>query len=339
MTFVLAALLLSATPPEVALLCGAPDDGDFAELRFQTVGATTLADPVSRFSIVPRSTVTGVVLPHTRTVLAVAFTTPAADESWAFSLVRLEAGVAPKVLLDHVGAATRPIVTGDGRVFVERGSAGPEVNPWRTDDLRIDEVNPVTGATRTVLSTRGFYAALAGTLGAELFVYRVDAFGARLEAINVDSRESRTLRASMPATAHDFTVDAVHGALLYTIGSERWRVERVDLKTLQNRTVVTGPSVALLPTVFPDGSVGYAPNAGAGLRDVKATLEPTTKPMLAAQGPGYERVRFFSGGYALGLHEIPSDFPTPFAVSLSDGAAATLLAPAQMRLDLAGVLP
>ncbi len=336
MAFLIAALVLAAAPPEVALLCGAADDGDFAELRFQSVGATALSQPVTRFTIVPRSTVTGVVVPRTRVVLAVAYTTPAADESWAFSLLRLEAGVAPKVLVDHVGAATRPVVTADGRVFVERGSAGSELNGWRTDDVRIDEVNPLTGAMRTLLSTRGFYAALAGTLGKELFVYRVDASGARLEAINIDTREVRTLRASMPATAHDFAVDAVHGALLYTLGSETWRIERVDLKTLQARTVVTGPSVALLPTIFPDGTVAYAPNAGAGLRAVNAE---STNAVLTAHGPGYERVRFFAGGYALGLHEIPSDFPTPFAVSLSDGTAATLLAPAQMRLDLAGVLP
>ena len=55
MASLLAALVLAATPPEVALLCGAPSDGDFAELRFQSVGATVLADPVSRFTSCPEA--------------------------------------------------------------------------------------------------------------------------------------------------------------------------------------------------------------------------------------------------------------------------------------------
>ena len=136
------ALLLAAAPPEVAWLCGAPDDGDFAELRFQRVGASTLASPVSRFTIVPRSTVTGVLVPGGRIVLAVAYTESARDESWAFSLLRLEANRRPVVLLGNLAAASRPVVTSTGRVFVERGSPGvAEENGWRIDELRIDEVS------------------------------------------------------------------------------------------------------------------------------------------------------------------------------------------------------
>ena len=333
------AMLLAAGPPEVAWLCGASDDGDFAELRFQRVGDLTLAPAVSRFTIVPRSTVTGVLLPGARTVLAVAYTRPARDETWAFSLLRLEPGRAPVMLLSNLAAASRPVVTRTGRVFVERGSAGPDAEAWRVDELRIDEVNPSTGVTRALLSARGFWASPVGTLGQELFVYRADPRGARLEALDLESGEARVLRASMPATAHDFTVDAVSGALLYTLGDPRthgWRLERLELKSLQVTVLASGPSVALLPTVFPSGRVGFAPRAGGGLREAAPESQ---RVLLPPQGAGFERVRFFADGLALGLHEVPGDFPQPLAVSLADGAPVVLLAPKQMRLELVGVVP
>ncbi len=338
-------LVLAAAQPEVAWLCAASGDGDQAELRFQRVGAEALAPPVARFTIVPRSTVTGVLLPKSRTVLAVALLEPAADETWAFSLLRLEAGTAPRVLVNRLAAATRPLVTGSGRVFVERGTALPAEaqlqapHTWRRDAVSIDEVNPMSGATRTVFSAVGFYAAIAGTLGPELFVVLVDESGAHLDAINLETNERRTLRASMPPLAHDFAVDPVHGALLYTLGDARthqWHIEALDLKTSKLRALATGPVAAMLPTVFPDGRVAFAARAGSGLTQVGSD---SGRLLLGPQGPGFERVRFFHGGLALGLHERPSDFPTPLAVSLDDGAPQILLAPTQMRLELAGVVP
>lgn len=327
--------------PEVAVLCAPGGEGDVAELRVQTVGATVVAAPVADFRIVPRSSVTGVVLPHSRVVLATALTEPSRDETWAFSLVRLEEGRLVRVLATHVAAASRPVVTASGRVFVERGTAGPEPTEpgsWRVDELRIDEVNPSTGVLRTVLQTTGFFTSLVGSLGTSLIVYRSGPSGTRLDAIDVDTHEAKTLVNDLAPFAHDFAVDEARNAILFTQGdarTHRWRVERLDVVTLQTRTLATGDSVALLPTLFPNGRIGFASKIGDGLRDT------TPESALVLLGPmsahGFERVRLFTSGYAIGLHERPSDFPMPFAVSLTDGSRVPLVAPPGMRLDIAGV--
>ena len=82
--------------------------------------------------------------------------------------------------------------------------------------------------------------------------------------------------------------------------------------------------MALLPTPLPDGRIAFAPAQGAGLKDLDGKI------VLEAQGPGFERVRAFTKKrVAIGLHEIPGEFPLPFG-----GFAA----PARQRLDVAGVI-
>jgi hypothetical protein len=91
-------------------------------------------------------------------VLAVAALTWAVDLSYGSSLLRLEAGQAPVVLLGQVAGASRPVVSSSGRLFVARGRAGPEVpRGLRVDALRIDEVNLETGASTTVYEAVGSF--------------------------------------------------------------------------------------------------------------------------------------------------------------------------------------
>lgn len=325
-----------AAAPQVALLSST---GSEAELRFQPLGATTLAAPVVRFGHVAGSAVSGALLPGTRVVLATATLAATRDPSFADALVRLEPGQPARVLVDRVVYGSRPLVTAEGRAFVSRGVAGPvpeSERAMRVDLLSIVEVAPDTGRTRTVYETRGFLAYLAGALGRELLVYEVRPAGARLLAVHADTLAVRVLLPALAPLARDFVVDASRRRLLFTQGepgSPTWHVAAVDLATGKLSRLAEGAELTLLPTVLPGGGVATSAGPGEGLVSLEGAR------VLAAQGPGFERVRLVHDGVAIGLHERPADFPTPFAVRLSSGEALPLLAPPDARLDVAGVLP
>jgi hypothetical protein len=327
-------LLSLAAAPEVALFDSA---GDSTRLRFQPIGSTTLATVAATLVHAEDSTVLGALLPGRKVVLATAVVDRVRDESFAAGLFRLEAGAPNRLLVDRVAVSTRPLVLECGRVFVQRGRPGEVTEAGRVDALSIDEVDPDSGKARTVYEARGFTTFLAGAQGRELVVYEVGLEGARLLAVHVDTLSVRTLVAKLPPLAFDFTVDAARRRVVFTLGEpgvERWRVVAVDLSTGVLSALAEGPSVALVPAVLPDGRVAYARGAGQGL-----TLAGSDARVLAPQGPGFERLRAVARGVAVGLHEVPSDFPRLFTVTLADGRALATAAPARARLDVAGVVP
>jgi hypothetical protein len=315
-------LLLAAAPPEVAVL-STPGAVETTELRFQRPGET-LAPAAAHFDHVKGSTVLGSLLPGTHTVLAIAQTVDARDPSWAASLVRLEPGKPAVTLTDRVALSTRPLVTRDGRVLVQRGRAAEG-----TSTITIDEIDPRTGAARTIHSFSGHTAFIAGAFEGEVLLYRVGASGADLVAVHRDALSVRTLVPSMVALARDFTTD---GRALYFTTADRdgWLVARVDLKTGEQRVMARGGHVALLPTLLPEG-LALSAGPGEGLRylDGTAALLPLNR--------GFERVLAQRAGFAFALHELPSDFPSAYAVELKTGRVLTIAAPAEARLDLAGV--
>jgi hypothetical protein len=203
-------------------------------------------------------------------------------------------------------------VTRTGRVFVQRST--------------VDEVNPRSGTTRTVLPELAW---LAGETDGELILYRVTDSAAELIAVHENTLSVRPLARVAPF-ARDFVVDG-HTLYFTQIDKEQWHVQRLDLRTRELSSVAQGPHVALLPTVLPSG-LAFSPGPGLGLRTAGG------ESALTSQGPGFDRVRFVRGGWALGLNEVPSDFPRGFAVELTSGRRLDLTAPAQSRLDIAGVV-
>lgn len=330
LSLALASLLAAA--PEVALISS---QGEVAELRFQPLGASKLAEPVARFSHADGSPVLGSLLPRGRVVVATAVLGARADLSFASSLLRLEAGKPVRVLADQVPYGARPLVTLEGRLFIARGVAGPEQDGvMRVDGLSVEEIDPTTAKARPVYSARGFITFLAGALGRELIIYEVLPGRARLIAVHVDSLGVRVVVPSMEGLARDFVVDAPRHRVLFTqgtVGGERWFVEEVDLFSGTSKRLAEDAEVTLLPTVLPDGRVLISRGAGDGLRTVagERVIEP--------HGTGFERLVVHRKNVSVGLHERPSDFPLPFATQ--DGAPVLLLAPPDSRLDLAGVSP
>lgn len=315
-------LLVLATAPDVALLSTAPE-AEFSELRFQPLAQTQLAPVAARLFHLPRESVLGAVVPGTRQVLVVAATASQQDLSFASSLFLLEAGKPARLLADRIALSTRPLVTSEGRVFVQRGRAGEN----RIDALTIDEIDLRTGRSREVLAFSGSTAFLAGNLGRELLVYRVGPQGADLIAVHADALGVRILIPKLAPLARDFVLTADGKALVYTQGEPstgRWFIERLELATLARSRLAEGGTMALLPTPLPDGRLAFAPGVGLGLRDLEgATVVPPG-------GAGFERIRAFTRkGVAIGLRETPGEFPAPIG---------GFVAPRDQRLDVAGVI-
>lgn len=264
--------------------------GETTELRLQPLGAAELAPVVARLTHADGSTVVGAVAGAL--VVATATTAPAGDLSYASALFRLEPSRPTRQLIDRVALAARPVVL-EGRVFVPRGKAGP----GHVDELTLDEVDLETGAARTVYATRGFFAHLAGAFGRELVVYEVTPAGARVLMVHVDTLGVRVARDAMPALAHDFVVDPAGARLVYTLGEPGIKtvapVEETPLGVLAakaRRSLASGDSVALLPTVWPDGRVLRAAGPGRGLIEAGGAAERVVQADDGAR-PSWPRVR------------------------------------------------
>lgn len=334
----LAALtLLAAAPPEAALLCTAPQE-PWTELRFQPLGQTEPAPAVARLLHLAGESVQGAVLMGRRAVVAVAVAEPRQDLSFASHLYLLEPGAAPKDLADRVLLGTRPFVSSQGRVFITRGTAGSlDFDPrarLRVDALSVDEVDPRSGKVRTVLSFQGYAAFVFGEHKGALAIYRVGPEGGEFLTVHPDAL-GVTPVAKVTPLARDFAVDARAGAFVYTQGDAegRWWVEALEVATGKARVLARGESMALLPTVFPDGALAVSAGRGRGL--VRAGEK---EALLAPQGEGHLRVRAFAGSVALGLDERPDGSAAPFAVDWKRGQKVPLAAPPGFRLDLAGVV-
>lgn len=303
-------LLLTASPTVVLLT----SHGATGELRFHPLDAKELSAPVVSFSHAEGSPVLGTLLPGTRAVVATAVMADAGDLSFSSALLRLEAKRA-QTLAGQVVYGSRPLVTAEGRVFVSRGAPGPLTSDGRVDALTIDEVNPDTGALRTLYSSNGYLLFLAGAVGREVFIYELAPGVARLIAVHADSLGVRELVPQLPPRARDFFVDAKRGRVFFVHSEgEAWRVAELSLATRRWSDVAASRDVAMLPAVLSDGALTF--NDGP-------------------KADGYERVVFVSSALTLVQHEVPGEFPT-----LSTRGPKALRVPVRaLRVDVAGVLP
>jgi hypothetical protein len=191
------------------------------------VSVVRLADRAVRFEHLPDGVLRWAPLPSGRLV-AVADRKNDFDRSWASSLL-IEGGNGVE-LCDRVFHASRPLVTPDGDVVVERGRAG-EVQPgrMRVDELTLDVVD-AGGRARTLYRARGFEAHLAGLAGGEVIVYLVQPDVASLRAIDLATGRERVIVPSLAPFASDFAVAGGAIELTNRDDADRHRLvrERID---------------------------------------------------------------------------------------------------------------
>ncbi|MDP1915433.1 MAG: hypothetical protein Q8L14_04245 [Myxococcales bacterium] len=324
---------LAAAPLELAVVSKDVASSTL-EVRWQSMEAgSPLAEPFARLQVQPDETFRAVALPGSRSLAIVRVPSLTRDLSFASTLTIVTPGQPDRTLATNVVRASQPVLIGQ-RLFVERGVPGAESpDSFRVDSLTITEVSVASGRARTVFETKGFWTHLAGVFEHELILYVAGPEGARLIAVNVDTLAVRTLVPSLPALAHDFTVDAAKKAVLFTIaepGVERWFVERVELLTGRRERLAEGDTVALLPTVLPSG-VAYSAGQGQGLR-----WAGRDGVALPSHGAGFERVRVIAEGLVFVRHEVPGDAPSVYAVSVKDFRPVPLTLPTGI-VDVAGV--
>ncbi len=244
-----------------------------------------------------------------------------------------------KPLCASVAHASRPLVTEDSRVFVSRGTAGPwpkQPERMRTDQLSIDEVDLTNGQLRTVISYHGYLAHLAGAWQDELLIYRVGPHRADVIAVQRDTGAVRTLLATIPPFARDFSVDSSRSALVYRGRDETdrrsWTVELLDLPTGTQHRLFTGASFTLAPAVWPNGDVAYNPQ-GRGLR-LLGRSEPWRSPL----GAGVDVLRAVSrdGRFVALLHTVASRLAEAFVLDRDTGAQLRLPGFGRSRIAIAG---
>jgi hypothetical protein len=187
-----------------------------------------------------------------------------ADEDggdYGAALWRVDARSA-RVLARGVYHASRPLVSRDGRVYVERGTPGPWPTPdeahaghLRTDALTLDAIDPETGAARTLYGWSGYTLHLAGETEREIVVYRVSFEGADLTTVDRASGSARVVTTLAPY-ARDFSVsrDAV---VMSNRDQDRWTIDRVSLASGARERLFEAQGYAPVPRVLASGAVTW----------------------------------------------------------------------------------
>ncbi len=332
------ALGFGPSPPPLVMLDTEPGGASTA-VRFQIPWDGPLVEPVAIIQHTPGSDVRGALLPDGETVVLVAETVQARDPSWAGALFRVSRSGAQTVLARSVYASTRPIVSARGLVYVLRGKAGEEptdegakAGELRKDHLQVDELDPQSGKSRSVLVGEGYLFLPLAIEGDQLFVYRVAHSGADLVAVNVTSGQVRALVPALPPFAHDFFYDAPRRRLLFTEatfpGFAVWTVA-VDTGLLERP--LDGAHAALAPISWPDGRIAHNGPEGFSL--------PGKGGAVAGLGQGLAECRVFSSsGQTLAcLHRSRRGaLPEPRLVDTKTGERQRLTFPAGRRIDLVG---
>lgn len=325
--------------PAVVALSGIPGSTT-TDVVIAKPGSSEPPATVATFEHLPEAVIRGALVPSSQAIVVVADTLPLRERSWAASLLWIEPGAAPRHLVDRVYHASKPLVTQTGRVFVQRGAAGPIVadNFMRVDDLRVDEVDPASGNTRTLLQCKGYETHLAGALDNELIIYRVGPGGADLVAVDINTAAMRIIVPSWPSMARDFSIDETSRAVILQQldpgPPRRWVVEHVDASTGKRSVLAASQHRDMVPYAWPDGGVLVNPSERRG----PALLRSNVK-VQKLDGPGVFWLRGTSPDQAwvTGSWSVPGSLPIGVVVRASDGATLRVPAREGHRVDVLGV--
>jgi len=322
-------------PPEVAMVVGDPQGVT------STVVAATAEGKTRQLGIVSHRDGAAIRAATTADggVVVNADVSPGKDLSFVGGLFLVREGEETRTLALDVVHSSTPHVLSDGRILVSRGAAGAE-SPGvsRVDDLTVDAVDPVSGDVETIASFHGYLLFIAGTLGDEVFLYRIGEGHADIIAVDVRTSKERTLIPEINPYARDFSVDATTKTLVYVNHSadpspaSEWFTERLDLASLKAERVEEGPSMEVTPHTLPGG-------------DVLMTLDAEKGASRLGGGPleigaGVSEIADIdpSATFATGTVAMPGALGRPFVVDLSTGKARPLPVANQKRAIVAGFM-
>lgn len=314
-----------SAPPLITLVT--PPWSETSELRISD-------RTVARFTHLPGAAVRGALLPNTELALAIADTSPRRDPSFAASLFLLAPDLPARRLCDDAVHASRPLAAPDGRIFLVRGVAGPDIFPdSRLDFLRIDEVDPATGVATTLHSFTGQFLHLAGWHADTLLAYRISADSADLVAIDTTAPHAVHPLADIPPFARDFSLD---GDLLTFHDRDdddphTWHIEQLDLRTAALTTRAAAVDMRAGP--FAAAGTIFAATTGGPLHRLDG--RPLAAPCTTADCVDVVRVAARGARWLAGLHVARGALPRPFLLDSATGSSTLLPAPAG-HVDLLG---
>jgi hypothetical protein len=314
----------NTTSYRVALLL-TPENGSETFLHIVEVGRP-FPPPTAKFRHLPDAAVKGVVL-RDGSILVIADYEPGPDRSFGSALFRLVPGAEPVLLCDHVAFASRPLVTPDGRVFIQRGSPGPATKGGeiRVDLLSIDEIVPRTGDVKTLWRGSGYIAYTAAAFRRDIILYHIQPSGARLVLIDSDTRTEKAVLPSLPPYASDFSVSEVGNLVFQNRDENRsdlWITDRLNLVSGERERLLEDQA-SLAPRMWPRGEVTWNSSGGlqrAGFIDIRA---------------------FTSDGTVAAAFAFPSGSSAPDLVLLDSTGAelAQIETPERTPLTIAGFIP
>jgi hypothetical protein len=204
------------------------------------------------------------------------------------ALLRVESGKVTKLVGQVMRAAT-PIVTSSGRVLVARGVDGddpPQAEAQkltlRTDQLTIDDVDPVTGAARTLWKGQGYQAFLATSAGNEVVVYHSAPGGASILALDPATGATRPLWTNAVPFARDFSFDRTHGALVFVdlaMDGRTYEILSLDLASGARKSLYSTTNEHAMPFALPAGDVAFSSDGDRGLAVLKVGQQRLVAPL------------------------------------------------------------
>ena len=292
-----------SVPPAVVLLRGPPDAARTAVV-LQRPDAQGPGTVLGSFAHLPSSARHAALLRGPAGVAPVVLAVAADREaprggSFHSALFRIDPATgATTRLCGELADNSRPLVTARGTVLVQRGADGDDPTPApdrrlveRADALRLDAIDPVTGAVRPVWSGRGQLAYLATALrDDEVAVYLLRDSGASLLRLDARTGAARVLHPDLPL-ARDFSYDAARDEVIFARALSPTVYEVAALAAHVDGGAVTprwrAASDHLMPRALRDGTIGLALPGDRGLgwlaRGAGVQSTPTT---FAPRGDG-----------------------------------------------------
>lgn len=291
--------------PAVVLLRGAPDAPRTAVV-LQRPDAQTPAAVLGSFAHLPSSARHAALLPGAATALPVVLAVAADREaprggSYHSALFRIDpAAGATTRLCGELTDGSHPLITARGTVLVQRGDDGDDPAPdtvsrrlvERTDALRLDAVDPATGAARTVWSGRGQLAFLAAALrDDEVLVYHLHDGASSLLRLDARSGDVAVVHPDLPL-ARDFSYDAARDEVVFARALSGAVYEVAALRAHGPGAPAATPrwratSDHLMPRVLRDGVIGVSLPGDRGLGWIaRGASEQSSPTAFAPRGEG-----------------------------------------------------